>query len=168
MFIVRLTRNKKRMFEGFSLSMKERLEFAGRITLSPTMLGFFVFGTIWTAVLEYVFPQVSESVILPVVKRLFGSDQAAGNPKFVSLFLLPVILLVTVMGPYLLCFVVFAKRIVPRSRIIMRQMGFPICVKCGYNLTGLDDAPTDDHCPECGASLDEMVPVGKRKNTPEK
>ncbi|GEM_PF-6266569 len=54
-----------------------------------------------------------------------------------------------------------------RTNAALRRMGFPICVKCEYDLKGLEDDPKADRCPECGALIADMPPVGKRKCTSE-
>lgn len=62
----------------------------------------------------------------------------------------------------------FSRRWKEQERSIMRKMGFPICVKCGSYLTGVDDVPAAECYPEYGAPIDGMVSVGKRKNSPKK
>lgn len=43
-------------------------------------------------------------------------------------------------------------------RRAMRDMGYNLCIECGYDLRGLDQTTT--RCPECGAALDMQPPVG--------
>jgi len=40
-------------------------------------------------------------------------------------------------------------------RTALNDMGFHVCVKCGYWLRGLDDAVK--HCPECGAARERIA-----------
>jgi hypothetical protein len=47
-----------------------------------------------------------------------------------------------------------SDRVVRRGvRQEMTRCGYPTCVKCGYDLTGLDDA----RCPECGTDFDPAL-----------
>jgi hypothetical protein len=50
-----------------------------------------------------------------------------------------------------------------RTNAALRRMGFPTCVTCQYDLKGLADDPKVDRCPECGAIIADMPPVGKRR-----
>lgn len=45
------------------------------------------------------------------------------------------------------------KKIRRRLRCQLRQMGVPLCVKCGYDLRGQQEL----RCPECGTELDEVA-----------
>ncbi|UCD76602.1 MAG: hypothetical protein JSV91_06690 [Phycisphaerales bacterium] len=42
-------------------------------------------------------------------------------------------------------------------RRALREMGYEVCVRCGYWLRGLGDA--DDRCPECGSKRQAMPPL---------
>lgn len=57
--------------------------------------------------------------------------------------------------------VLFARPGRRRLNSGLRRMGFPICVKCDYDLKGLADKPLADRCPECGALIADMPPVGR-------
>lgn len=59
--------------------------------------------------------------------------------------------------------ILFAIPLLWRGRHIrnnaLRRMGFPICVKCEYDLKGLTGNASVDKCPECGAVIADMPPV---------
>ena len=42
----------------------------------------------------------------------------------------------------------------PHLRRAMRDVGWVVCIKCGYSLRGLEDVK---RCPECGAQREPMV-----------
>ncbi len=72
-----------------------------------------------------------------------------------------VIYMLVVVAPVMIAAVVFARGIQRRSNAILRRMGFPVCIECQYDLQGLEDNPLADRCPECGALIADMPPVGR-------
>ncbi|MCC6906986.1 MAG: hypothetical protein IT430_03505 [Phycisphaerales bacterium] len=88
--------------------------------------------------------------------KMDGPDQA---------LILGVLYMLVVMSPVLIASVLFAGRVERDANAALRRMGFPICIKCQYDLRGLDGDHRADRCPECGALFADMPPVGKRKHT---
>jgi hypothetical protein len=75
--------------------------------------------------------------------------RSAGIPM-APLVTLMVLCLVTVVVSSWLYRFIYVRPV----RLAMRDLGYDICVGCGYRLTGLDD--TIDRCPECGQPREPM------------
>lgn len=53
-----------------------------------------------------------------------------------------------------------SRRIALRHRReVLKEFGYPVCLECGYNLTGV---PAGDVCPECGWERAEVAPPTSR------
>jgi hypothetical protein len=64
---------------------------------------------------------------------------------------------------FLAPFVVVRRRITRGIRIVLVQRGIPMCIPCGYDLTG----NTSGICPECGSRIPESPPeLPSRKRRP--
>lgn len=48
----------------------------------------------------------------------------------------------------------------PRINRALRDLGYDVCVKCGYWLRGLHD--DTEHCPECGTRREIPRPSSRR------
>ncbi len=60
--------------------------------------------------------------------------------------------------PYLAGFWLFSPWVRVRSRRALRRRGAPICIRCAYDMTGIDSAV----CPECGR--DHITPPGRTES----
>ena len=50
----------------------------------------------------------------------------------------------------------------PHLRRAMRDVGWEVCIKCGYSLRGLEDVK---RCPECGAKREPMLADARDKSS---
>ena len=154
---------KSRNFEGFDLSSAERLRFATSFVSSRTFLFFAAIMVLLCLVLPNLWRHYGDLITDPLIAGITGASPGE-HEKWRSLFVIAVILpWVLMYGSAFLTIYLFSRPFVRRSRMIMRQMGFPICTMCGHNLTGLADDPKTVNCPECGASIANMPALGTRR-----
>lgn len=69
-----------------------------------------------------------------------------GIPRVVAILLVN---LVTTLGLLGVVFVALHRIWLRALRQAVRELGYPICVECGYDLRA--DRSNPDHCPECGS-----------------
>jgi len=56
----------------------------------------------------------------------------------------------------------FSHGVRRRGREAIRRLGYPICTKCLYDLKAIERTVGDARCPECGALIADMPPVGSQ------
>jgi len=144
-------RHRKRLVEGFELTDVERDALSNRMLTSGTFLAFVAAMTIPVFVWFGGF----------LVGGWFTFDAAPTNRGAMPSVRFAIVALASLAtsGGFVVLIAYFFRTHFRRTRrAIMREMGFPICVACGHNLTGLDDDPAAKRCPECGASIPAMPP----------
>lgn len=150
--------NRDRTIEGFTFSRAKYRDLQRRFADTPTRLriaGIAILVTgLWLLIWYFLFWSLFEGYLDFIVPRIQTND-------YISLFLMSLI-------PRLIAGAVICASMWPligplttrRRREVMREMSRPICVRCGHNLTGLENDPQATSCPECGAVIAEMPPPG--------
>jgi len=158
-------RSESRGIDGFELSPKERLEFVARVGVSPAFLALLGIGFLCFYVLPRLWSQFHHLITDPMIERIIDAQAGEIQDDMRTLILVVAGVPLTLMyGGGLIAIVIFSRRFTHRQRAIMRKMGFPICMECGYHLTGLQQDPKAERCPECGAAIAEMPELGERES----
>ncbi len=162
-------RKKKYQVWGIELTNKEWWEFRLRFLRSRMNLKLNIFLVLNACFAVLISAEYLDFVADPWIDYFSGRHAgvaAVSNPlPSVLQFVFLVLFVVALLGPMAAATWYLSKRLPRHQRSVLREMGFAVCVECGYDLTGVTgEDSVIERCAECGAALGGMVGVGERGN----